>query len=128
MKPLTSNILYLIIAGILIIGVGSVTYSISSKKENNTIYQDQTSTSSQVNTNSFYKLGDVSSHNSQSDCWTAVNGKVYNLTNYINSHPGGQMAIESICGVDGSSAFNNQHGGASKPERVLSGFLIGALK
>jgi cytochrome b involved in lipid metabolism len=68
----------------------------------------------------------IRTHNSKSDCWSIVNGNVYNLTSYVSSHPGGQSVIANICGKDGSSAFTNQHNSQSKPNNVLSGFLLGA--
>jgi cytochrome b involved in lipid metabolism len=70
---------------------------------------------------------EVSKHNSASDCWSVVNGNVYNLTSYIQRHPGGQSALKNICGKDGSTAFSNQHNNQGKPNNVLQGFLIGAL-
>lgn len=71
---------------------------------------------------------DVVKHNKSSDCWTVVNGGVYNVTSWINEHPGGASAIISMCGVDGSSAFDDQHGGQRSPERELASFKIGNLK
>jgi cytochrome b involved in lipid metabolism len=70
---------------------------------------------------------EVAKHSSASDCWSVVNGNVYNLTSYIQSHPGGQSVIKNICGKDGSAAFTNQHSNQGKPNNVLQGFLIGAL-
>lgn len=75
-----------------------------------------------------YTLLQVAIHNIQLNCWTAINGSVYELTDWIAKHPGGEGNILSICGKDGSAAFNNQHGGAGKPERVLQGYIIGLLK
>jgi cytochrome b involved in lipid metabolism len=69
---------------------------------------------------------EIRTHNSKSDCWSIVNGNVYNLTSYVSSHPGGQSVIANICGKDGSSAFSNQHANQGKPNNVLSGFLLGA--
>lgn len=74
-----------------------------------------------------YTLTDVSSHNSASSCWSAINGKVYDLTAWVNSHPGGKPAILMICGKDGSPLFNTQHGGASRPQSILSDYFIGLL-
>jgi cytochrome b involved in lipid metabolism len=68
---------------------------------------------------------EIRTHNSKSDCWSIVNGNVYNLTSYVSSHPGGQSVIANICGKDGSSAFSNQHANQGKPNNVLSGFLLG---
>jgi cytochrome b involved in lipid metabolism len=69
---------------------------------------------------------EIGTHNSKSDCWSIVNGNVYNLTSYVSRHPGGQSVIANICGKDGSNAFTNQHNNQGKPNNVLSGFLLGA--
>ena len=79
-------------------------------------------------TTSGYTMADVAKHNSQSSCWTAINGNVYDVTSWIDQHPGGAQAIISLCGIDGSSAFNDQHGGQRRPEQELASFKIGALK
>lgn len=71
-----------------------------------------------------YSVAAVATHNSPSDCWSIINGKVYNLTSWISKHPGGPEHIEAICGIDGSSAFNAQHGGQSKPESILQSFYL----
>lgn len=70
----------------------------------------------------------IRKHNSATSCWTAINGNVYDLTRWIAQHPGGQGAILSICGKNGSAAFNGQHGGNSRPQQMLSTFKIGTLK
>lgn len=75
-----------------------------------------------------YSLADIAKHKDQSSCWTAINGGVYDLTDWISKHPGGERGILSICGIDGSSAFNNQHGGQGRPEQILASYKIGALK
>ncbi|MDB5238853.1 MAG: conserved rane protein of unknown function [Candidatus Parcubacteria bacterium] len=74
-----------------------------------------------------YSMADVSAHTNASSCWTAINGKVYDVTSWINQHPGGQNPILSLCGKDGSSAFNGQHGGERRPASELATFYIGAL-
>ena len=70
---------------------------------------------------------EVSKHSNQNDCWTIINNEVYDLTSYINSHPGGAPNILNLCGIDGSSAFSAQHGSERKPAQELSGFVIGAV-
>ena len=70
---------------------------------------------------------EIKSHNLKSDCWSIVNGNVYNLTTYVQRHPGGASVIANICGKDGSKAFLNQHNTKSKPNNVLSSFLLGPV-
>lgn len=47
----------------------------------------------------------VATHASQTDCWTIVSGKVYDVTSVISSHPGGPGKIIAVCGTDGTSEF-----------------------
>jgi len=79
-------------------------------------------------TTSSYSLATVATHNSATDCWTIIGGNVYNVTSWINQHPGGKQAIISLCGKDGTQAFDNQHGGQAKPATELKSFLIGKLQ
>jgi len=76
----------------------------------------------------FYSLKEVETHNSKESCWSIIRKSVYDLTSWINRHPGGEKAILSICGKDGTQFFENQHGGAEKPEKILSQFEIGKIK
>ncbi len=74
-----------------------------------------------------YTMAQVAAHAGASSCWTAIGGKVYDLTSWISKHPGGKSAILRLCGVDGTAAFDDQHGGQARPERELASFLIGTL-
>ncbi len=74
-----------------------------------------------------YTLTEVATHGAEANCYTAINGKVYDLSAWINKHPGGDKAILSICGKDGSMAFSGKHGGQMKPEAMLVGFEVGVL-
>ena len=72
-------------------------------------------------------ISEIKTHNSKTDCWSIVNGNVYNLTSYVKNHPGGEAVLANICGKDGSKAFANQHNSQSKPNNVLKSFLLGSL-
>jgi len=80
-----------------------------------------------VTQTSGYTLDDVALHATQASCWSAVNGKVYNLTSFITKHPGGEKRILNMCGKDASAAFSNQHEGEPKPERMLASYYLGEL-
>jgi cytochrome b involved in lipid metabolism len=75
-----------------------------------------------------YTMEEISKHNSKKSCWTVIRGEVYDLTNWIDKHPGGPDKILKLCGKDGTDLFIKQHGGKEKPEKILEGFEIGALK
>jgi cytochrome b involved in lipid metabolism len=74
-----------------------------------------------------YTLAEVATHASAASCWAVVNDSVYDLTTWISKHPGGEDAIKSICGKDGSAAFNNQHSENQGPNDALAAFRIGEL-
>ena len=60
-----------------------------------------------------FTMAEVQSHDTASDCWTVIDGKVYDLTSYIPIHPGGQGSIISLCGTDGTAAFTGKHSGSN---------------
>lgn len=74
-----------------------------------------------------YTMSQVAQNNKSTSCWSAIDGSVYNLTNWIGSHPGGASAITSLCGVDGTASFKSQHGNQSNPAQRLAGYLLGPL-
>lgn len=77
--------------------------------------------------NSGYTLAQVAAANSADKCWSVVGQSVYDLTSWINKHPGGSKAILNICGKDGTAAFTKQHGGQAKAEAALAQFRIGTF-
>ena len=47
----------------------------------------------------------LAQHSTSSDCWTAIGGKVYNLSSFVPSHPNTQLLV--LCGVDGMLCTTN---------------------
>jgi cytochrome b involved in lipid metabolism len=73
---------------------------------------------------------EVAKHNSPNDCWMIINGKVYDLTPYIGSHPGGDRTILKYCGQDGSKGFATKDKNAphsSYAASQLNDYFIGNL-
>jgi cytochrome b involved in lipid metabolism len=69
----------------------------------------------------------VAQNNTAAKCWSIIDGVVYDLTQWIRSHPGGAAPIEFLCGKDGTNAFNAQHGGRPNPAARLATYLLGPL-
>ena len=74
-----------------------------------------------------YTLAEVSERNSAAECWVAIDGGVYDLTEWIRSHPGGSGAILNLCGKDGTTSFTSQHGGQARPSSTLDGYYLAPL-
>lgn len=70
---------------------------------------------------------EVAKHNSQNDCWTIIGNDVYDLTSYVNSHPGGIPNITRLCGIEGTDAFKSQHADQGKPNSQLKSLVLGTL-
>ncbi|KAK7680433.1 hypothetical protein QCA50_016430 [Cerrena zonata] len=52
---------------------------------------------------------ELKSHKTKEDCWTSINGKVFNITPYVDFHPGGVGEIMKCAGRDGTALFNKYH-------------------
>ena len=74
-----------------------------------------------------FTLAQVSERNSAAECWVVIDGGVYDLTQWIRSHPGGSGAILNLCGKDGTSSFTSQHGGQARPSSTLDGYFLAPL-
>ena len=81
----------------------------------------------EATTQSGYTMANVRANNSETSCWTVIGGNVYNLTQWINSHPGGASRIRALCGTDGTSSFSAQHGTRGSPTSTLANYLLGPL-
>ena len=103
--------------------------SSSSQTETKVQTQIQTQTQSQTVSDPSIQLTlqEVAKHNSQSDCWLIIENKIYGVTNYLNSHPGGVSAIVSYCGKDATQAFNVTMPHSQNAHNILVGFYIGDL-
>ena len=74
-----------------------------------------------------FSIDEVAQHSTADDCWTIVDGDVYDVTPFVSRHPGGSSAIATLCGGDGTSNFRGQHGSQSGPNSQLESLKIGTL-
>lgn len=72
-------------------------------------------------------MAEVRKHASASSCWSVVDGEVFDLTKWINRHPGGTRRILDMCGRDGSAAYHGQHGNSGRASQILNGYSLGKL-
>ena len=47
-----------------------------------------------------YTMDEVKKHNKKDDLWIVVKGVVFDLTNWLDEHPGGPQALFSHMGKD----------------------------
>ena len=53
--------------------------------------------------------GELALHKSKADCWVALHGRVYDISGFIDDHPGGPESIVHLCGRDGTKEFAEIH-------------------
>jgi len=54
-----------------------------------------------------FNLEEVSKHSTKDDCWIVIDQKVYDVTGFVNSHPGGKAILEG-CGKDATELFETR--------------------
>jgi cytochrome b involved in lipid metabolism len=61
-------------------------------------------------------LVEIASHSTAEDCWFAINGKVYDVTEFIagGKHPGGAAVVQG-CGMDATELFETRPMGSGTP-------------
>lgn len=135
------KIIYIIILIVLVIGI----YSYLKKPKQNNLNnmennQSQSQNIDEANASSTQNsatteanpelkkitLSEIAKHNTKTDCWTTIDGKVYDLSSFVPNHPGGDKIL-AICGIDGTEIFRNQHDHNQKQADILVNLQIGDL-
>ncbi|XP_073531750.1 cytochrome b5 reductase 4 isoform X1 [Phyllobates terribilis] len=69
---------------------------------------------------------ELAKHNKKTDCWTCIRGLVYNITPYMEYHPGGEEELMKAAGIDGTQLFDQVHRWVNY-ESMLKECLIGRM-
>lgn len=127
---MNTTVIGIIVAVLVIGGVGFAVLSSGDDDESQAVtttsnsQSEQTQTTNETDTNESQdqartiSMTEVSEHSTESDCWTYVGDKVYDITEYIPRHPGGDSILQA-CGADGTSLFQERE--TSDGEQVGSG-------
>lgn len=117
----------IVITGLLFVGNISAIKDIY--KNGETINSNNTGKSGISNDLKLFNKSEIGLHNSKNDCWAIYEKKVYNLTDYVNNHPGGKSIVKS-CGKD-LGFLESGHDGPppSSPQfqTILNPRLIGTV-
>lgn len=65
-------------------------------------------------------------HSSPCDCWIALGGKIYNISSYLEYHPGGVNILIKHAGKDCTALFMKYHRWVNY-ERILDECFIGFI-
>ncbi|KAJ2315212.1 Cytochrome b5 [Coemansia sp. RSA 2702] len=70
---------------------------------------------------------EIGKHNTRDDVWIVISNKVYNVTNFLDEHPGGEEVILENAGKDATNDFDDI-GHSEDAREMLKDYLIGELK
>eukprot|EP00049_Salpingoeca_infusionum_P014927 m.286275 g.286275 ORF g.286275 m.286275 type:complete len:1080 (+) comp15779_c0_seq1:241-3480(+) len=73
-----------------------------------------------------YTMDEVAAHTSKTDCWVVLHGKVYDLTSFLEDHPGGAASIMAYAGKDASKQFDMLHAADIIP-KYADDYLVGVV-
>lgn len=71
-------------------------------------------------------LAEVACHDCRDDCWIIVYDRVYDITDFLSKHPGGEEILLEYAGRDASLAFQGIGHGPDMVA-VLERHLVGVL-
>eukprot|EP01126_Amoeba_proteus_P062689 TRINITY_DN8568_c0_g1_i7.p1 TRINITY_DN8568_c0_g1~~TRINITY_DN8568_c0_g1_i7.p1 ORF type:complete len:265 (+),score=62.33 TRINITY_DN8568_c0_g1_i7:512-1306(+) len=80
--------------------------------------------SSEVNE---YTMEEVSKHSTPKDCWMVISGKVYNVSKFVDEHPGGEIILEGA-GKDATQLFEEDFPHSRAAVSQLRDYVIGILR
>ncbi|KAG9234885.1 acyl-CoA dehydrogenase-like protein [Amylocarpus encephaloides] len=52
---------------------------------------------------------EVARNNTEDSLWLVIDSKVYDVTDFIDAHPGGESVLKQVAGTDATEAFYNLH-------------------
>jgi len=73
-----------------------------------------------------YTRAEVASHNTSKSSWIIIHNKIYDVTKFLDEHPGGEEVLLEQAGGDGTESFEDV-GHSSDAREMQKQFLIGEL-
>ncbi|ERN08621.1 acyl-lipid (9-3)-desaturase [Amborella trichopoda] len=74
----------------------------------------------------YFSSEELQSHNTPNDLWISIQGKVYNVTDWLEFHPGGDLPLLNLAGQDVTDVFVAYHPGSAW--KFLDKFFVGYLR
>lgn len=70
---------------------------------------------------------EVAKHSTIGDCWCVIDNQVYDLTEFIDMHPGGPNIIKENAGMDVTNIFNPLHASDILAKYIKPEWIMGQL-
>ncbi|KAA0049155.1 cytochrome b5-like [Benincasa hispida] len=73
-----------------------------------------------------FTLKEVAEHNNHKDCWLIISGKVYDVTKFLEDHPGGDDVLLSATGKDATDDFEDV-GHSDNAREMMDQYYVGEI-
>ncbi|KAG5884485.1 hypothetical protein JTB14_001280 [Gonioctena quinquepunctata] len=73
-----------------------------------------------------YSTQEIKDHNDNKSTWLVIHNTVYDVTAFLNEHPGGEEVLLEQAGKDASEAFEDV-GHSSDARELMSKYIVGEL-
>jgi len=73
-----------------------------------------------------YSLAEVKKHNDNHSCWLVIHNEVFDVTEFLNEHPGGEEVLLEQGGNEASEAFEDV-GHSSDARELMLKYKIGEI-
>ncbi|XP_014666924.1 PREDICTED: cytochrome b5-like isoform X2 [Priapulus caudatus] len=73
-----------------------------------------------------YRLKEVREHQSMTSLWIIIHNKVYDVTKFVDEHPGGEEVLLEQAGKNGTESFEDV-GHSSDARELMQNYCIGEL-
>ncbi|KAJ5377929.1 NADH-cytochrome b5 reductase 1 [Penicillium cataractarum] len=74
-----------------------------------------------------YSMQDIAAHNTKTDTWIVIHGQVFDITEYLQDHPGGAEVLVEVAGQDATAAYEDV-GHSEDAHEIMQPYLVGTLK
>lgn len=74
----------------------------------------------------YYTLEEIQVHNMSNDTWIIIHNKVYDVTCFLEEHPGGEEVLLEQAGTDATESFEDV-GHSTDAREMLQQYYIGDL-
>ncbi|PWA95738.1 cytochrome b5-like heme/steroid binding domain-containing protein [Artemisia annua] len=73
-----------------------------------------------------FVFNEVSKHNKTKDCWLIIHGKVYDVTPFMEDHPGGDEVLLAATGKDATTDYEDI-GHSNDAQNMMHKYYIGEV-
>lgn len=113
----TYTLLMVSLFAVLLVGAGCATAETTTDSSNTA-----TTVETGAEEETTYTLAEVAEHATEDDCWLVIRDEVYDVTEYIPGHPGGDQILLG-CGQDATSMFEEKPATGTPHSAVAEGKL-----